>query len=165
MKRQILIFLILLIPLAGFCPEAHAEQKERMEFNAKKHIFLKSIYEKEFSIELFKEALIYAGITEPQIAFKQAVLETGNFTSELFLIGNNCFGLRQAKSRPTPSIGEFDSHATYWHFYDSIRDYGMLQEWYINRGFNPNDYYGFLQEIGYATDPLYINKLKNLDIV
>ena len=160
MKRQILIFLILLIPLAGFCPKAHAEQKERIEFNAKKYIFLKSIYEKEFSVALFKEALIYAGITEPQIAFKQAVLETGNFTSELFLYGFNLFGMRLARVRETTGIGEWDSHAKYEHWFYSVVDYKLWQDYYFSKGYDLTDYFTFLNTIGYATDIQYINKLK-----
>lgn len=161
MKKPILtIVLSLLWTLAG---SHNSEQtKKKIRFLAEKQIFEAEIYFKDFSVELFKQALYYAEISNPQIVFSQAILETGNFTSELFVEGKNLFGFRVAKKRPTPAIGEYNYHAKYWHFYDSIRDYKYFQDYWRAKGYNLNNYLTFLTEIKYATDLDYINKLLNI---
>lgn len=161
MKKPILIIVLsLLWTLAG---SHNSEQtKKKITFLCEKQIFEAEIYSKDFSIELFKQALYYAEISNPQIVFSQAILETGNFTSELFVEGKNLFGFRVAKKRPTPAIGEYNYHAKYWHFYDSIRDYKYFQDYWRAKGYNLNNYLTFLTEIKYATDLEYINKLLNI---
>jgi len=161
--RKIIVILILCaITHAGVCPQTTNLDNIKI---VQKELFEQSVYFKAFSIDLFLEALTFAGVQHPKIAFRQAILETGNFKSPLFIEGNNCFGMRRAKYRPSPAIGELNYHATYWHFYDSIRDYVMLQQYYQDRGHPLEEYYTFLENIGYAVDPEYTNKLKNLEIV
>jgi hypothetical protein len=157
MKKAIIILIMTFIPLAGICPQGTATQKEKAIYSLKKQIFIKSIYEKAFSIELFREALTYAGIQQPDIVFKQAILETGNFTSELFLYGNNLFGMKLAQTRQTTAIGKMDYHARYYHWFDSVVDLRLWQDWYAGKSYDLNDYYTFLQQIRYATDKYYIN--------
>ena len=163
MRRLLLIlFLALITGRAGYSPEALQEQKDRYVFLAEKHLFLERVYELDFSVDNFRRALIYSEIEHPQIVFSQAVLETGNFTSELFLCGHNLFGMRLARVRETTAIGQWDHHAKYEHWYDSIKDYRLWQEWYSNSGKSLNEYFSFLQDINYATDKNYINKLKSI---
>jgi len=166
-KKQTMKKLFLLLTFAGFPllagnKPAYIETKHTIEQEAKKHIFLQSVYGREFSPELFFEALIYYEIHAPEIAFKQAVLETGNFQSKLFVEGNNLFGMRLPKSRNTTATGEMDHHASYSHWIDSIRDYKMFQDYYISVGYRLHNYIVFLHYIGYATDQNYINKLKSI---
>ena len=162
MRKTILLLSLMIIPLAGACPQSPKEQKEKMIFECKKQIFLNGIYDKPFSVELFKEALTYAGINSPEIVFKQAILETGNFTSELFLYGNNLFGMKLPQTRTTKAIGQFNYHAKYWHWFDSVLDYRLWQEFYARLSYDLQDYYTFLEQIRYAVDKQYINKLKDI---
>jgi hypothetical protein len=163
MKKAIIILSLFFIPLAGICPQSPNSQKEKIIFEVKKQIFFKTIYEKPFSIELFKEALTFAGVSE--IAFRQAILETGNFTSELFFYGNNCFGMRLPHTRTTKAIGEFNYHARYYHWFDSVLDYKLWQVFYASLSYDLSNYLEFLTLIRYATDQKYISKLQNIDIV
>lgn len=100
--------------------------------------------------EGLREALIYYGIQHPDIVYAQAVLETGHFKSQGCLRDNNLFGLYNSKSK---RYHKFD----HWHI--SVVKY---KEWIQKRYKPPEDYYHFLQRIGYAQDPQYINKLKRV---
>lgn len=96
------------------------------------------------------EALNYYNVKHPKIVQAQAILETGNFTSERCLIDNNLFGLYDSKNQKYHS---FD------HWTESIIAYLIYVQY---RYKPPNDYYKFLQDIGYAKDPNYINKIKEI---
>lgn len=96
------------------------------------------------------EALEYYGVKHPQIVYAQAVLETGYFKSDLCLNGNNLFGLYDSKNH---------RYYTFEHWCDSIVAYLNYVQY---RYKPPNDYYGFLLEIGYAGDAQYIQKLKRI---
>ena len=164
MKKKLLILLISLFPLAGHCPEMNKPAKDQQIKQAKKHIFIRDVYSMEFSVENFRQALEYAEIKEPEIVFRQAVLETGNFTSELFRCANNLFGMRLARYRTTTALSEYNYHAKYNSWWDSVLDYKLWQDYYLNNGWNMEDYFGFLWGVQYATDDHYITKLQNLDL-
>lgn len=96
------------------------------------------------------EALEYYGVQHPKIVYAQAVLETGHFKSDLCLNGNNLFGLYNSRKK---EYYRFD------HWTESVEAYiNFIQYKYKP----PNDYYRFLDNIGYAEDPHYINKLKRI---
>ena len=97
-------------------------------------------------LDLYK-ALKYYDVEYPEIVYAQAVLETGYFTSKLCIKYNNLFGLYNSKKQ---EFFKFDN----WE--ESVLAYkNMIQYKYIG-----GDYYKFLDSIGYAEDPNYINKLK-----
>lgn len=97
-----------------------------------------------------KEALEYYGVQHPEIVYAQAVLETGNFKSDLCLSGNNLFGLYNSQEK---------EYYTYSHWSESVKDYVDCVQY---RYKPPNDYYKFLSDIGYAKDPNYVKKLKKI---
>ena len=96
------------------------------------------------------EALNYYGVKHPNIVYAQAVLETGNFKSDLCINGNNLFGLYNSKKK---------RYYTFDHWKDCIIAYKEMIQYKYKP---PNDYYKFLSDIGYAEDPNYINKLKGI---
>lgn len=163
MKKLLLIKLIFWITLGGISPQNI--DKNRIEYLCERQYFLDNVYDMPFSVDNLRRALEYSGIQHAEIVFFQAILETGNFTSEIFLRGQNLFGLKPARKRETTNIGEFNYHSIYKHWFDSILDLKLLQEYWNNKGYDINDYYVFLQSIRYATDPLYIQKLQNLNII
>jgi len=83
-------------------------------------------------------------LEHPDIVFRQAVLESGNFTSKLFTEHNNMFGMRVAKQRPTVASGEWNNYSEYDSWEMSIIDYALLQG---------IDYHGL-------TEKQYLMKLK-----
>ena len=55
----------------------------------------------------------------------QAAHETGNFTSSIFKINNNPFGMKLPEVRQTTAIGERNGHAYYKSIEDAVRDYKL----------------------------------------
>lgn len=96
------------------------------------------------------EALEYYDVKHPNIVQAQAMLETGNFTSEVCLVNNNLFGLYDSIE------GKYYS---FNHWSESVEAYINYVQY---RYKPPDDYYKFLQDIGYAKDPHYINKVKEI---
>jgi len=88
-------------------------------------------------------------IHHPDIVLAQAKLETGNYKSKACTVYNNLFGLR----KPDGSYYKFNS----WQ--ESVKAY---KDWVQNKYTPPNDYYDFLDSIGYAEDVSYISKLKDM---
>ena len=96
------------------------------------------------------EALVYYEVDHPEIVYAQAVLETGWFTSSLCLNSHNLFGLYNSKKM---------RYYKFNHWSESVVAY---KDWIQRRYKPPNDYYRFLEGINYASDPLYIRKLKQI---
>ena len=96
------------------------------------------------------EALQYYKIEHPTIVKAQAILETGNFTSNLCIKNNNLFGLYDSKNK---------RYYSYKHWWESVEAYKKL----IQRKYdNSKYYYMFLEDIEYAKDKDYISKLKEI---
>ena len=95
-------------------------------------------------------ALQYYNIEHPTIVKAQAILETARFTSDLCIKNNNLFGLYDSKNK---------RYYSYNHWWESIEAYKKL----IQRKYNNSKYYYmFLEDIKYAEDKEYINKLKEI---
>ena len=95
------------------------------------------------------EALEYHNILYPEIVYAQAILETGHFKSIGCVKHNNLFGLYNS------SKGEYYK---YNHWVESVEDYKN----YIQNKYKGGNYYNFLINIGYAEDPYYTIKLKQI---
>lgn len=99
------------------------------------------------SLEL---ALKYYEIEYPHIVLTQAILETGYFRSTLCKSHNNLFGLYNCRE---------DKYYKFEHWSESIVFYKKhIQSRYCSS----EDYYEFLERIGYSEDPEYVKKLKEV---
>lgn len=98
---------------------------------------------------LVLEACKYYDIKHHGIVVSQAILETGHYRSENCIVNNNLFGLYNSSKKEYHS---FD------HWTESVKKY---KEW-IQSKYKEGDYYQFLLDLGYATDTLYIPKVKNI---
>lgn len=96
------------------------------------------------------KALVHFGIECPEIVQAQAILETGNYRSRIFREYNNLFGLYN------PRISDYYK---YEHWSESIVAYKIMIQ---SRYSPPEDYYDFLERIGYAEDIEYCNKLRKI---
>lgn len=94
------------------------------------------------------EALIYYEVKFPEIVYAQAVLETGNFTSNGCKNKNNLFGLMKNNR-----LRVFN------HWSESVIFYKNRVQ---NRYKSNETYYQFLNRIGYATNKEYVTKLKQI---
>lgn len=122
-----------------------------------------SIEIEEFTPENFKFMLDSLGIESPDIVYKQAILETRNFTSPIFLENNNLCGMKHPSVRLTTSIGKNRGHANYDNWIDCVKDIALFQDYYCERITRLDNYYEFLNQI-YATDPKYIQKVKGIKL-
>ena len=96
-------------------------------------------------------------IEHPDIVYAQAVLESGNFQSKLFIEGHNCFGMKVPGQRPTLARGILYGHAAFNNWKESIHDYAIWQSRYC-KNLNREQYLNFLSK-NYAECSEYVNKL------
>lgn len=105
-----------------------------------------------------KEKLYYYmtkhNIIHKDIVYKQAVLETGNFTSRLCRKNNNLFGLYDSKNKRFHRFNSWEESVVAYKKY--------VQYKYFKK--NYTSYYHFLEDIGYAEKGVYTKTLKQLNI-
>ena len=114
----------------------------------------------EFTPEEFYASINESGIKFPKVVMAQAILESGNFKSELFKQNSNPFGMMRPRQRPTTSIDK-EQYAKYEHWKHSILDYWIWQHSYAKTIKNEEEYLNLLQSI-YAEDKNYTKKLKRI---
>lgn len=117
------------------------------------------IKDEPFSKKLFKEYLLDLNIKFPEIIYGQAVVETGDFTSNIFKSNNNLFGMKMAKSRATTNQGADFGHAVYSHWKESVLDYALYQCAYLSNINSKQEYLQYLNK-NYAGTPNYINMVQ-----
>ncbi len=149
-------------------PGGSPAMTEDMELRAEKSLFYFQVRHLPFSEDLLIKCLEYEGIRYQDVVLLQSRLETGYYTSDIFLNGNNLFGMRYPERRPTVATGVYKEHASYAHWSDSVIDYALWQEYYISRGYRigegeDSDFYLLvLKSIPYAEDKRYVSKLVTL---
>lgn len=102
----------------------------------------------QLSIPNLYDALKRHKIKFPKIVLAQAILESGwNLNSDLARNNNNLFGLRHA-----------NGYHSFTHWEKSVLAYKNMVQYKYKGG----DYLRFLKVLGYASDPAYINKVKQI---
>lgn len=114
-----------------------------------------------FTPSIFKDYLTEVNVKFPEIVYAQAVIESGNFSSSLFLNHNNPFGMKIAKQRPTLNNGGHPIYASYYSWQHSVLDYAYFQSRFMKAYDTQEKYLNRLSQI-YAEDPTYIDKLKKV---
>lgn len=94
--------------------------------------------------------LVAQGIDYPKIVLAQAILETGNYQSYSCRVRNNLFGLK----RRDGTYMEFN------HWTDAVHAYKKYIQKYKDV---PEDYYKFLNDLGYAEDSIYVIRVKQIE--
>jgi hypothetical protein len=133
LKFSFILLLFIIAPLKLPCHK-HKYCYDRWEFKT---------VEKDLLI-----ALYFYNIKNPKIVYKQAILETGNFKSPVYLRTHNLFGLCDSKG-----------YYCFNKWEESIKAYIKYVEYKYKNG---EDYYHFLKRIKYAKDKNYIKKLRLL---
>lgn len=103
----------------------------------------------KLSKENLYSELVAQEIDYPEIVLAQALLETGNFKSYSCKVRNNLFGLK----RKDGTYMEFD------HWTNSVHAYKKYIQKYKEV---PNDYYKYLNDLGYAEDSIYVIRVKEI---
>jgi hypothetical protein len=118
------------------------------------------------SLDEFTEAKLIQELSRlnfkfPHIVLAQAKLETGNFTSKIFLENNNLFGMKEAKVRINLARTTQYNHAYYDSWRESIYDYSLYCATYLHKLKSESEYYEYISNT-YAEDPNYIVKLQQI---
>lgn len=100
--------------------------------------------------ELVYDCAVYYGLQYPKIIVAQSILETNHYKSRICVEHNNLFGLYDSKNK---RYFRFNS----WQ--ESVQAYKRMIQYKYKDG---EDYYRFLKRIGYAEDPNYISKVRNI---
>ena len=106
--------------------------------------------------------IIERGIKFPEIAFVQAIIESGNFKSGLFKKHNNLFGMRFPGRRETTSIGRNkNGYARYEDWNASVKDYLHWQSFFMRkRDINTREEYLDLLDEVYAENESYVSVIR-----
>jgi uncharacterized FlgJ-related protein len=130
-------------------------------------------YEKELIVlnleqeknKFTEEKLVYLlkelNVRFPHIVMAQALLETGNFKSKVFIQNNNCFGMKQAQVRVNTAKGTSLNHAYYDSWKESVYDYAFYQCRYMSSASSEDEYYAAL-DASYAEASQYSKTLKGI---
>lgn len=110
-----------------------------------------SFLHRELNDSILYLALKYYEVKHPKIVLAQAKLESGNYTSNYCIKRNNFLGLYNSKEK---------NYFSFEHWTDCIKGYKNMIEYKLKEG---EDYYDFLIRIGYASDPAYIDKVKQIE--
>jgi hypothetical protein len=110
-----------------------------------------------FSKENLARLIYNLKIAHPDIVMAQAIIESGNFKSNIFKENNNLFGMKMPEYRKTTAIGTNRGHAVYRNWRESVIDYALWQGKRA-RYSTTNQYLRRLRS--YAADPNYITKIK-----
>lgn len=105
-----------------------------------------------------------------EIIVQQAVLESGHFESNLAIHGNNVFGMKMPRTRPTFANGTMQASegtfATFETLVHAVLDRIEWDKWFSNiredfrpRTMDAEEMAIRLSEIGYAEDGNYLDKI------
>lgn len=108
--------------------------------------------------EKVKQELIKLNIQNVDVVYAQILIESGNFTSNIWKNNNNCSGMKLARTRPTTAIGEDFGHAKYKNFRDGLIDIALWQSCYA-KNLSQEQYLKVIGEI-YAEDENYLTKIR-----
>ncbi|MES3016878.1 MAG: glucosaminidase domain-containing protein [Bacteroidota bacterium] len=114
----------------------------------------------DFSAEALLAYMKKLKIKYPETVLSQAILETGNFTSDIFKENHNLFGMKVAGSRPTSAIGTNRNHAQYRNWKESVMDYALFQSFIIAKlpSNNKEEYRTYIQKF-YSTTSDYLVRI------
>lgn len=117
----------------------------------------------ELSYDSLYQEIVNNNIEFPEIVWAQAVLESGNFKSQVFNSNKNLFGMKFPRKRPTTSIGSDRGYAKYESWEESVKDYKLYQEHYFkNKRINKTQYYIHLNRIYCEIGSSYSERVKKI---
>lgn len=96
-------------------------------------------------------ALVHYEVKHPKAVLAQAKLESGNYTSSHCRNRNNFLGLYNSRRK---------EYFKFNHWSECILAYKDMVEYKLKEG---EDYYQFLDRIGYAENPNYIKQVKQIE--
>ena len=119
----------------------------------------------ENNTKFSSDTLIYMlkelNVKFPHIVLAQSIVETGHWTSKIFLENHNLFGMKEAYVRVHTARGTQYGHAYYEDWEESVYDYAFYQCRYLGAIRTEDEYFNYLSN-SYAEAPNYIKILKQV---
>jgi len=115
-----------------------------------------------FSPDSLYSYLHRIGMKYPRIVYRQALLESGRFKSDLFKNANNLFGMRMPNIRKTTAIGKYKGYAKFSCWKHSVDDYKLYQDSYLSSAKTEEQYYRLLDK-KYGATGRYSYTLKRMN--
>lgn len=107
--------------------------------------------------------IVNAGIKFPEVAFAQAILESGHFRSKIAKQNNNLFGMRMPNKRQTTAIGTKYGYAKYKSWQASVEDYKNWQDMIFKKypSMTLSQFKSYINRI-YSTTENYMAKVNTI---
>lgn len=136
-------FFIIMLFVVGYKLYKSITNKKPIEKTIKFYVVNESLTLDNVYKELIKQEVKY-----PDIVIRQCILETGHLTSYNCKVRNNLFGFYNGKE---------------YLCFNSWQECIKYKKRWQNRKYKKGNYYTFLEKLPYATDSLYIVKLKRIN--
>lgn len=120
--------------------------KEAAEIPLEEKVHVIESEKDAFSKEALVKELKRLNVRFPEIILAQSILETGHFSSRIFIENNNLFGMKQARARSTTALGTQLGHAYYDNWKESVLDYALFQNAYMNKIRKRKQYLNYLDK-------------------
>ena len=148
---------LLLIPI---CIALFLTPRHKTTYVSNKVYVDRVVPDQEFSKANLIAMLKDMNVKHYRVAYAQAVVETGNFTSKMFRLNNNLFGMKVSCQRANTCSGSRHGHAYYSTWERSVVDYALYYNKYLSR-LSECELYRYLGS-HYASDKNYVTKLKQI---
>ena len=145
MKRIILIILFCFVSMSFHDVNVMPKQQDAEVYDTS---FLNAT---ELNDSILYLALVHYEVKHPKAVLAQAKLESGNYTSSHCRNRNNFLGLYNSRRK---------EYFKFNHWSECILAYKDMVEYKLKEG---EDYYQFLDRIGYAENPNYIKQVKQIE--
>lgn len=145
--KRIIFILLFCFTFMSF----HVEEQKQEQTNIEKVCDTSFLASNELNDSILYLALIYYEVKHPKTVLAQAKLESGNYTSNLCAEGNNFLGLYNSRRK---EFFRFD------HWTDCIIAYKEMVEYKL---LDKENYYDFLERIGYAEASNYVQVVKQVE--
>jgi hypothetical protein len=114
-----------------------------------------------FSEDALVSMLIELNVKFPHIVLAQSIVETGHWTSRIFMENHNLFGMKEAYVRVHTAKGTQHNHAYYDNWEESVYDYAFYQCRYLSSIKTEEEYFQYLSK-SYAEAPDYVQSLNRV---
>ncbi len=134
---------------------------DKVTVKTEDRIFIIEEGEDVFTPKKLERMLEDLNVLHPEIVIAQSKIETGNYTSNIFIENNNLFGMKEAVVRAHTAKGTQYGHAYYKNWRESVYDYALYQSSYLFGLKTRGQYLSYISK-SYAQDPTYTNKIKKI---
>lgn len=115
--------------------------------------------------EQINDSILYAFLKDnnawyPEILLKQAKIESGNYTSNVYNNSNNLYGMKKVGSRQTTQLkNTYNDYGCYTNWCESVLDRMLWDIFYFKNGKPTKEEYLNAMSI-YAEDTCYLSKIQ-----